>query len=134
VRLYLEDRGFEAVRTLAATANIASAILGRAETIAAFHRKVREGAFRAKDLRVLISRFDGDCNLGGYTWLPVAASVVKRLTERFLALPPAVPLCAADALHLACAAENRFRAIYSNDRRLLDAAPHFGLRGIDVIN
>lgn len=46
------------------------------------------------------------------------------------------PAClrAADAVHLATAAENRFAEIHSNDKQLLAAAPLFDLIGQNLIS
>ena len=134
VRLYVQDSGWERVRTMAASEHLACCLHGRAETIAAFHRKWREGAVTRAGFRVLMDQFESDCAANGIHWLPFAATVVSRLTKVIRDLPENATLRAADGVHLACASENGFEAIYSNDRQLLAGAAHFGLTGINVLS
>jgi predicted nucleic acid-binding protein len=132
VRLYFEDAGFQSVRELASTDLLVSAQHGRAEVIAAFHRKMREGIVTNSGYEFVLKQFSEDIRAGGFQWLPLSEAVLERLEAMFAALPPGLFLRAGDALHLSTAAEARLREVYSNDANLLAAAPHFGLRAIDV--
>ena len=133
LRLYVEDPGWEQVRTLAAQAPVACSLHGQAEVIAALHRKFREGVFTPSVFRQVLDQFDLDCINDAYRWLPLSPNVMTRVRDSYRTLPASVFLRASDALHLACAAENRFLEIYSNDRHLLQAAPHYALKGVDLV-
>lgn len=133
VRLYLEDHGFEEVRTLCEAQDAACCLHGRAEVLGAFHRQFREGRLNARQLAEIIDQFEADSAAGGFAWFPFEESITRRLAERYRNVPATTFLRAADAVHLACAVKNGFREIYSNDRHLLGAAPLFGVRGVNVI-
>jgi predicted nucleic acid-binding protein len=133
VRLYTRDPGWEAVRNLAAGENIACCLHGRAEAVAALHRKFREGAVNKRELQVLLAAFEADCLSGAFDWLPLSPPVVERVAKTYADLPATIQLRAADALHLACAAENLFAAVHSNDVRFLAAAIHFGLNPVNIL-
>jgi predicted nucleic acid-binding protein len=134
VRLYFDDLGFEAVRSLAASDHVACAWHGQAETMAAFHRKLRKKAIRSTQYRALLGQFATDQKAGGITWLPAGPEVLERIAEAYADLPAAVFLRAADALHLATAALHGYDSIYSNDTHLLAAASQFGLSAKNVIS
>jgi predicted nucleic acid-binding protein len=134
VRLYLLDQGAEAVRALAAESDIACCLHGRIECIAALHRACRERGLTRADYIILLDQFNEDDRAGGFSWLPLGLGLTFRAEKVYRAAPPRLFLRAADALHLACAVENAFKEIYSHDQRLLSAAPHFGLKGKNIIN
>ncbi len=135
VRLYLEDAGHDRVRDLAGEHfHIVSAVHGRTEVVAAFHRAMREKRVDARSHQILHRQFINEAtNASFYRWLPLTENVYRRVERAYLKASAKLFLRAADALHLACAAEHGFTAVYSHDRHILAAAPSFGLRAQDVI-
>lgn len=133
-KLHSGEAGSREVRELAAGFDvIASSLHGRAEFVSAAHRKIREGAGSHEQLKAMLAQVHFDASQHALLWLPVDDAVVGRVEQFFSGAPVTVVLRAADALHLACAAEHGFDTIHSNDRKLLAAAPLFGIRGVDVI-
>lgn len=133
VRLYFDEPGFETVRELAATDHVACAAHGQAETLAAFHRKFREGAVTSKAYQALLAQFEADCEAGAFHWFPIGPGALERVAVVYASLPREVWLRAADALHLATAAVHDCKAVYSNDARFLSAATYFKLKGLNPI-
>ena len=132
--MYFEDAGYERVRHLAASDFVACAQHGRTEVISAFHRKLRERAITARLYEITLQEFLNETQAGAFRWLPLSERVFERAELVYARLPATIFLRAADALHLSTASENGFREIHSNDAKLLSAAPHFGLRGLNVID
>jgi len=132
-KFYLDEPDSERVRSLAETnGEVACCLHGRVEVLVAFHRKFREGAFPSKVFAAVAEQFEADCESGVWAWLPISAKLIQSVSERVRQLDRSVFLRSADALHLASAVEQGFHEIYSNDRHLLAAATHFGLRGLSV--
>ncbi len=107
---------------------------GKAEFISAAHRKIREGSATQADLQILLAQLHADTSAGGLCWLPINDAVIQRVENVYRAAPANTYLRAADAIHLASAAEMGFNEIYSNDKHLLTAATLFGLTGMNVIS
>jgi predicted nucleic acid-binding protein len=133
VRLYYQDADWEKVRRLAAQDNVACAWHGQAELLAAFHRKLRDKDILPAHYMALIDQFAADDRGGAFHWLPLAQETLARVSGVYRSLPGGVFLRGADALHLAAAACQGFKVIYSHDKHLLSAATHFGLEGRDIV-
>jgi predicted nucleic acid-binding protein len=133
VRLYYQDADWEKVRRLAAQDNVACAWHGQAELLAAFHRKLRDKDILPAHYKALIDQFAADDRGGAFHWLPLAQETLARVSGVYRSLPGGVFLRGADALHLAAAACQGFKVIYSHDKHLLSAATHFGLEGRDIV-
>ncbi|MGH9604690.1 MAG: type II toxin-antitoxin system VapC family toxin [Terracidiphilus sp.] len=133
VRLYYQDPGAGRVRALAATDHVACAALGQAEMMAAFHRKLREGAIKSAAYAALAGQVEAHIDAGAFHWLAQDREILSRVRQVYRNLPASVFLRGADALHLGTAAEAGFRIVYSNDAHLLAAARHFGIEGRNVI-
>jgi hypothetical protein len=101
--------------------------------IAAFHRKLHEGAIRPTAYAALLGQSRAHDRAEAVQWLAQGPEVFARIAGVYAKLPPAVFLRAADAVHLASAADSGFQVVYSNDAHLLAAAKHFGIEGKNVI-
>ena len=133
VKLHLMEPDSTRVRTRAeASDGLACCATGRGEVVATFHRHFCEKRLTRREYRQLAAQVEVDLDAGLWTALPVTSSLIEAQAHRMAALPADVFLRAGDALHLACAAEAGLREVYSSDRHLVAAAPHFGLRPVTL--
>ena len=128
-KFYIDEPDSDRVRNFLATAQpAASCAHAIAEVASVFHRKLREGTLPQADFDFFNAQFESDCQAGLWTWLPLQESLAHTTRRRLAKLPSTIFIRAADALHLTCAAEQGFTAIYTSDRHMIAAASVFGLQ------
>lgn len=128
-KFYLQEPESEAVRALTEDSpGVVSLVIGRLETELVFSRKLREKAVTPSGHAALITQFQLDCEAGLWSWLPVTDELITAAQETTRGLPSEIFVRSLDALHLTCARWHGYERIYSNDKNLLRAAPHFGLQ------
>ncbi len=69
-----------------------------------------------------------------WTWLPITKEIVALACNTVKAISCTPFPKSGDALHLASAAGNGFKSVYSHDKIMLESAKYFGLKGFDIIN
>ena len=133
-KCYLRERGTDAVLDLVEASHIrVSTEWAKVEVVAVFHRHLREGKLSRAAFEELVELFQSEVASGVWQWVSVNAERLVEATTAFQELPADCFLRSADCLHLVSARHAGFREVYSNDKRLLEACPHFGLEGRDVI-
>ena len=133
-KLHWREPGSVEVLACAATADeLVCSSHGRAEFYSIGFRKLREGLTVPSILQTVFAQFNTDIANGDILLLPLTDTILDRVEYVFATAPATTNLRAADAIHLATAAEHGFPEIHSNDKHLLAAAPLFGLRGVNVI-
>lgn len=133
-RLYSTEPGSAEVRALAEKGQgVATAWHGRAELASILLSKRRESSLSDHAIEEIRCQIQDDREDGVVAFLDYSEKITLRLENALKQAPRSTFLRAADALHLACAAEHGFSEVYSNDRHFLLAAPLFGLEGVNVI-
>ena len=121
------------MRELAGSAdNVNTSSLCIAELACALHRKVREGTLQPKAATKLADFFRDDLANERWRLVPVSDRILRQVELLTRSIPKSTPLRAGDAIHIVSAVEAGFHEIWTNDRHLLAAAKHFGLRGRSV--
>ena len=134
LKCYVKEDGWERVRKFASGhERIVCSVYGRLELHAALHRKLREGELSAGQHEIVLRQLSVDESVRLWEWIPLSAAIMGSIADAFANLPRRVFLRTGDAIHLLSARERGCKAVYSNDRHLLAAAPHVGIAGRDVI-
>lgn len=132
-KCYLNEPDAVAVRRVARSSPaLYISALSIAELACVFHRRAREGALQESAATKLRNAFLEDVLNEVWLLLPVTEYLLREVELLTRRLPREVFLRAGDAIHIVSAVEAGFHEIWTNDRHLLAAAGHFGLKGRSV--
>jgi predicted nucleic acid-binding protein len=128
-KLYVPEAESAAVRAHLETyvGEVCLSELARAELLAVFHRRLREGRWTQADFSAAARQFQQDDLARFWTWLPLDNVITQTTAQLYLTLPLDVFLRTADGLHLVTARHHGFTEIYTYDRQQTSAAPALGL-------
>ena len=132
-KFYFNEPDSPRIRELVRKADIIhSSLWAFAEFHAVLHRRLREGAYSLKEVRLMTLRFSEHVAAGLWNLIPVNEALLRRTSTLMVAGPRDLFLRTADAVHLTTAQEIGEREVWTNDRHMLAAAAYFGLAGRSV--
>jgi len=132
-KCYLTEPDSARVRQLISQAEtLCSSSWCIAELACTLQRHLRERLLTRAQARQAWSLFRQHVSDGVWILIPVTEPLLFELGRVTEEAPAGILLRAGDAVHLLTAREAGFKEIWSNDRRLLEAAKQFGLQGKSV--
>jgi predicted nucleic acid-binding protein len=132
-KYYLNEHDSPAVRRLIHTADsLVSSEWSVVEVACAFHRHFRQRQLTARQYRELLQAFLKHADGGIWALIPLGSHLVRRVTAAMHSLPAGTFLRAGAAVQLVSAQIAGEVEVWTNDRHVLAAAPHFGLAGRSV--
>jgi len=135
VKCYVPEKGHAQVRGLLHRHQSAvCCAFGRLEFAAAIQRAIREGRLPETTRSTVFSILSRDDRGGVWNWIPLTPHLLETAVHAMRLAPTNPAIRAADALHLVCAKECGCHHVYTNDRQMLAAAPHFGVQATNVID
>ena len=93
------------------------------------HRNLREGTLTPANERIIRDRFLEDWASESWTLIPITEHILRQFETVIRKLQCQTLIRAGDAIHLVTALNAGVQEIWTNDRHLLTAAPHFGIKG-----
>ncbi len=132
-KYYVPESGSAAVRTrLDAEEQVLASELARAELMAVFHRRLREGTWRRADFQAVVRQFKKDDIGGQWTWMPLDSGIMEQVARTYDTLPETVFLRTADCIHLVSALQCGLAEIHTHDRHQALAAQPLGLEAVEI--
>jgi len=129
-KFYVNEPDADRVRALIRQADsLVSSAWCLNEVACVMHRHMREGWLSPAQSRALTNAFLKHVDAGFWFLAPLTGRLLRRASLLVSAAPRNVYLRAGDAAHLTTAQDLGEQEIWTNDRHLLAAAPHFGLLG-----
>ena len=127
-KFYLNEPDSDAVRKIILSADSpVSSEWSVVEVTCAFHRAHREGALNSKQFRHTVDAFRKHIDASLWMLVPLGGRLIERACRAVRDLPASVFLRAGDVIQLVSAREANEAEIWTSDRRVIEAAPHFGL-------
>jgi predicted nucleic acid-binding protein len=134
LKCYPPEHGYANVRMIFDQHGCAACCsFGRLEFVSGLRRAAREGRLPQPAIATAPTILGLDERAGRWVWFSLTSRLLETAERIVQELPPAVAIRAADVLHLACARENGCQQLFTNDRHMLAAAPHFGISAVNVI-